>query len=219
MKNIILIAPPAAGKGTEAEILETEYSIPHIATGDLLRQEVKKGTKFADEISRTMSSGNFVSDEIILQLIKERINKQDCQNGYILDGFPRDLVQAQKYDKLLGKDHRDIGYVFVINMDKEIAKSRITGRRTCPKCGRVYNLNCKALTPKKNNICDNCSSQLLHREDDNAETYDKRYDSYIEKTAPLIDYYKNKNVVYYIDGNIDKDNTHSQIDNILKEND
>lgn len=217
MMNIILIAPPAAGKGTESKMLETDYSIPHISTGDLLRTAGSKNDKLGKEITKLIKNGAFVGDQIIIKLIEDRIANDDCKRGYILDGFPRDIAQAQEYDKILERQNKKISYVFVIDMDKEIAKSRILGRRICENCGKVYNINFKPLSPKVPGVCDDCKNKLIKREDDNAITYEKRYNSYLEKTAPLIDYYIKQGVLYHIDGNVDKDYTHSQIKNILRE--
>lgn len=213
--NIILLAPPAAGKGTEAQILTKEYSIPQISTGDLLRSATKKEDALSKEIKSIMEQGKLVSDEIIIELIKNRINEDGCKNGYILDGFPRTIKQAEKYDEMLAEIGNKIDYVFAIDIDKSIASSRITGRRTCPNCNRIYNVNSANLKPKNNNLCDDCNIELTHRKDDNAETYEKRYNAYLEETAPLINYYENKNILYHIDGNVNKDNTHKQIKEII----
>ena len=213
--NIILLAPPAAGKGTEAQILTQEYSIPQISTGDLLREASKNDDKLSNEIRNIMEQGKLVSDEIIIELIKNRINKEDCKNGYILDGFPRTINQAKKYDDMLNEIDNKIDYVFALDIDKDLAASRIVGRRTCPKCNRIYNINTESLKPKVDNLCDDCNVELTHRKDDNAETYEKRYNAYLEETAPLIEYYEKKNVLYHIDGNIDKNNTHKQIKEII----
>ena len=213
--NIILLAPPAAGKGTEAQILTKEYSIPQISTGDLLRSATKKEDALSKEIKLIMEQGKLVSDEIIIELIKNRINVDDCKNGYILDGFPRTIKQAEKYDEMLAEIGNKIDYVFAIDIDKSIASSRITGRRTCPNCNRIYNVNSDNLKPKNKNLCDDCNIELTHRKDDNAETYEKRYNAYLDETAPLIDYYEGKNILYHVDGNVDKDNTHRQIKEII----
>ena len=213
--NIILLASPAAGKGTEAQILTKEYSIPQISTGDLLRGATEKGDALSNEIKSIMEQGKLVSDEIIIELIKNRINEDDCKNGYILDGFPRTINQAEKYDEMLEEINNKIDYVFAIDIDKSIASSRITGRRTCPNCNRIYNINSDKLKPKCENLCDDCNIELKHRKDDNAETYEKRYNSYLEETAPLINYYEKKNILYHINGNVDMGNTHKQIKDII----
>ena len=217
MKSIILIAAPAAGKGTEAKILKEEYSIPHISTGDLLRETAKGTDEKSKMISDLISSGKFVSDEIVLDLLKDRITKSDCDNGYILDGFPRNVDQAKAYDKILKELNKDLGVVIVMDIDKEIAKSRVVGRYTCPKCGRIYNIN-NELKPKNGTICDDCNVELLHRSDDTEETYETRYNTYVEKTQPLIDYYNEKGVLYHVDAGITKEETHEQVKNILGEN-
>lgn len=213
--NIILLAPPAAGKGTEAQILTHEYSIPQISTGDLLREASNNNDELSMEIKNIMEQGKLVSDEIIIELIKKRINDEDCKNGYILDGFPRTINQALKYDEMLDEIDNKIDYVFALDIDKNLAASRISGRRTCPKCNRIYNINSDNLKPKVKNLCDDCNVELRHRKDDNAETYEKRYNAYLEETAPLIEYYEKKNILYHIDGNVDKNNTHNQIKEII----
>lgn len=213
--NIILLAPPAAGKGTEAQILTHEYSIPQISTGDLLREASNNNDELSMEIKNIMEQGKLVSDEIIIELIKKRINDEDCKNGYILDGFPRTINQALKYDEMLEEIDNKIDYVFALDIDKNLAASRISGRRTCPKCNRIYNINSDNLKPKVENLCDDCNVELRHRKDDNAETYEKRYNAYLEETAPLIEYYEKKNILYHIDGNVDKNNTHNQIKEII----
>lgn len=212
--KIILLAPPAAGKGTEAKKLQSDYSIPHISTGDLLRGAIAKKDSLSKEISDDISAGDFVRDEIVIKLIEKRIANDDCNNGYVLDGFPRNISQAQKYDEILDNNLDNL-YVFVIDMDKETAKSRIIGRRSCPKCGRVYNINFKPLAPLYDSLCDDCGVELIRRSDDNAETLEERYDLYLKQTAPLIEYYENKSIAYHIDGSVDSNYTHSQIKKIL----
>ena len=213
--NIILIAPPAAGKGTESEKLIKDYSLAHISTGDLLRAAINEKTPLANEINECIAKGELVSDEIILKLIESRILDDDCKNGYILDGFPRTINQAKKYDEMLEKNNLEAGYVFVIDIDKSLAKSRIVGRRSCPKCGRVYNVSFEDSMPKVENTCDDCNVELIKRKDDNEESFEKRYEVYLSETAPLIDYYEKKNILYHIDGNIDKEERHNMIKDIL----
>lgn len=212
--KIILLAPPAAGKGTEAKKLQSDYSIPHISTGDLLRGAIAKNDSLSKEISDDISAGDFVRDEIVIKLIEKRIANDDCNNGYVLDGFPRNISQAQKYNEILDNNLDNL-YVFVIDMDKETAKSRIIGRRSCPKCGRVYNINFEPLAPLHDNLCDDCGVELIRRSDDNAETLEERYNLYLKQTAPLIEYYENKSIAYHIDGSVDSNYTHRQIKKIL----
>lgn len=217
MKNIILIAAPAAGKGTEAVKLKEQFNIPHISTGDLLRKSVLKGDELGKKIDKLMENGKFVSDEIVLELLKNRIIQPDCKNGYILDGFPRNISQAKAYDKLLDELKKDIGLVIVLDIDKEIAKSRINGRYYCPNCEKVYNINNPDLKPINKELCDICNIKLERREDDNPKVYDERYNTYITQTKPLIDYYKVKGIVKHVNSAISIDETHNQVVKILGE--
>lgn len=195
MKNIIFLAPPAAGKGTLSEMLVEKYGYGHISTGDLLREEVKAGTELGKEAEGLMKEGKFVPDDLIIKLIANRITKPDCENGYILDGFPRTKVQAEKYDELLKELGKDLGVVIFIDIDKQMAIERACSRITCPKCGRIYNKYSIEMKPKQEGICDDCGVELTQRADDNEETFIKRFDEYMEKTMPLYDFYKNKGVL------------------------
>lgn len=219
MKSIILIAAPAAGKGTEAAMLKEEYNIPHISTGDLLRAAREDGSERAQIIAKHQDEGSFVPFNIVLELLKERIMKPDCDNGYILDGFPRDVQQADAYNQILNETGKDLGLVIVIDIDKHLAASRIAGRLSCPECKAVYNINSDSadLIPRVEGICNKCGANLVKRADDNEETYMERYNTYIEKTSPLIEYYEKFGVVRHVDGNHGKDATHEQIKKILGE--
>lgn len=216
MTSLILIAAPAAGKGTEADLLKKEYNLPHISTGDILREKAKENSQLGKEIAEKINNGIFVSDDLIIEILKERIQADDCTNGYILDGFPRDLVQAQAYDDMLLELNKDLGIVIVIDVDKSLAKARISGRRLCPNCGDIYNINNENAKPKEEGICDSCGSTLIQRADDTEEKYDERYQSYINKTAPLIDYYDKKGNLYHVDGSNGKEKTHQQIKEIIE---
>lgn len=217
MKSIILIAPPAGGKGTQSNMLKEEYNLPHISTGDLLRGASKDDSDISKEINKIMQEGRLVPDHIVMTLLKARIEKDDCNNGYILDGFPRTVEQAIAYENILKELGKEDGYVILLDTNKEDAKARIANRVSCPKCGRVYNNIIEDLKPQVINQCDDCNSALVHREDDNAETYEKRYNEYLEKTQPLIDFYKEKNLLYEVDNNVDVDYTFSQIKKIIGE--
>lgn len=217
MKNIILIAAPAAGKGTEAAKLKEEYNIPHISTGDILREKSKENSEIGRDINNKINNGIFVSDELILELLKERIQCDDCKNGYILDGFPRNVAQAKSYQMMLEQLNKEIGIVVVIDIDKNIAASRISGRLSCPNCKEVYNTSSEEMKPKINGICDKCGKELIKREDDNEQTYLSRYNTYIEKTSPLISFYENQGVLYHVDGNKGALDTHKQVKEILGE--
>ena len=217
MKNVILIAAPAAGKGTEAARLKEQFHMPHISTGDLLRNVRNTDSKFAKVIADYQDRGELVPFEIVLDLLKERILQPDCENGYILDGFPRDLKQAQAYDDILAEIGKDLGYVIVLDVDKEIAKARICGRYSCPECGKIYNINNSEMKPKKEGLCDICDVELTHRSDDDPEVYEQRYQSYLDNTAPIIDYYSAKGAVYHVNAGISSEETHKQVVKILGE--
>lgn len=211
--NIILIAPPAGGKGTQSELLCSKYNIAHISTGDLLRAEVENGNT---ELKKIMDAGMLVSDEIIFDLIKKRISSNDTINGYLLDGFPRNIEQAKTYDKILNELNKDIGYVIELDIDPELASKRISGRRSCPKCGATYNIYFDGMKPSVENVCDKCGSSLTKRDDDNEETYKTRYNTYLEKTKPLIDYYKKSGVLYVVDANGTPEETFKNIEDIVR---
>ncbi len=215
MKNIIFIAPPAAGKGTQSKLLNEKYNIPHISTGDLLREEISKGTDLGNKIAETMNTGSLISDDIVLGLLEKRLKDDDTNKGFILDGFPRNTNQAIILDELLEKLNKKIDYVIVLDLDREIAKKRIIGRLSCPKCGAIYNELFEELKPLNEGICNIDETQLIKRADDNETTFDKRYDTYIEQTSPLIDYYSNKGLIYNIDSSISKEYTFKQIEDIL----
>lgn len=216
MKNIILIAAPVAGKGTEAKKLKEEYNMAHISTGDLLREARNDGSERAKIIADCQDNGGLVPFEIVLELLKERIMKPDCANGYILDGFPRTVEQAEAYDKILKELNRDLGFVIVLDIDKEVGEKRVVGRYTCPSCGRIYNIF-NELKPKNGTICDDCNVELSHRSDDSAETYEARYNSYITSTEPLIKYYEKYGNVYHVDSSKNPEYTHEQVKKILGE--
>lgn len=201
MKNIIFIAPPAAGKGTISSMICSKYNIPHISTGDLLRDEIARSTKIGCEIKSGMAKGEFVSDELITKLLKKRITNKDCHKGFILDGYPRNLEQAKVYDNLLQELSYDEGKVIFLDIDKEVALSRIKSRMVCPKCGMSYNLSSEDLSPVREGLCDNCSTVLTIRTDDTEETFISRFDTYMKETYPLIKYYEDRNNLVRIDVN------------------
>ena len=216
MKNIIFLAPPAAGKGTLSEMLVNKYGYGHISTGDLLREEIKNQTEIGKQAEYLIKQGKFVSDDVIIELISNRITKPDCENGYILDGFPRTLVQAEKYDELLKELGKDLGVVIYINIDKEMAMKRACSRITCPKCGKIYNKYSNEMKPKVEGICDDCGVELTQRSDDSEETFIKRFDEYVNKTMPLFDYYKNKGVLKTIEAHESKYDTFNDAVEILE---
>ena len=217
MKNIMFIAPPAAGKGTQAELVVQKYKIPHISTGDILRDISKADSEIGHYVFETLSSGRLVKDEITYQLIEERLKKDDCKNGFIIDGFPRTVAQAIEYDKILSNLGYEIGNVIYINMNEKTLEKRITGRRICEDCKMIYNINEPSSAPQVESICDNCGGKLYQRNDDNLTSFQTRYKMYLEKTEPILDHYKNKNVLYEINGEDTVENVFKEIDKIISE--
>ena len=199
MKNIIFIAPPAAGKGTQSKLVSEEYNIPHISTGDLLREEATKPTKLGRQIKEDMEKGALVSDDVITALLKKRITASDCKNGYILDGYPRTLTQAEIYNDLLEELNYDKGVVIFFDIDKERALKRTLSRIVCSSCGSSYNLLIEDLKPKKENICDRCGHELNIRADDTEEVFVNRFDTYIKSTKDLIKYYEKAGLLHRIE--------------------
>ena len=217
IKNVIFIAPPAAGKGTIAKKLSDKYNMPHISTGDLLRDALDDSERGL-LIKETMNNGGIVSLDIVLELLKMRIQREDCNNGYILDGFPRNVTQAVMYDKILNELNRDLGCVIYFDVEYDTLVKRIIGRASCTSCGSIYNELIEEKKPKTVGICDICGNALVKREDDNAFTFRSRYNTYLSETYPLVDYYKKKNVLYTIDTSIGEENTFKEIENIIRGN-
>ena len=215
MKNIMFIAPPAAGKGTQAELVEAKYHIPHISTGDILREIAKEDSEVGNYVAETLASGRLVKDEITYQLIEQRLNKKDCKNGFIIDGFPRNLNQAVEYDKILEKLGYEVGNVISIVIDEKTLEKRITGRRVCEDCHAVYNINEESSAPMQESVCDNCGGKLYQRNDDNLEAFQTRYQMYQEKTEPIIEHYREKGVLKEVNGDDTIDNVFREIDKII----
>ena len=215
MKSIIFIAPPAAGKGTQSKLLCETYNFNHISTGDLLRDEINGSSEIGQTIKKIIEDGKLVEDSIILELLTNKLNSMDCTNGYILDGFPRNTKQAIAYDEILENINQKIDNVFYLDLPKEIAKERIVGRLSCPNCGNIYNEFIAENKPKNDGVCDNCQSSLVKRKDDNEETFNKRFETYMEETKPLIEYYEQKGILYAIDSSLDKMEIFNQITKII----
>ena len=215
MKNIMFIAPPAAGKGTQAELVVEKYHIPHISTGDILREIAKEDSEIGNYVKETMASGGLVKDDITYQLIEDRLNKDDCKKGFIIDGFPRNIDQAYQYDKILDKLGYEVGNVILINIDRKTLEKRITGRRLCEKCNAIYNINDENSSPKQESICDECGGKLYQRSDDNLEAFETRYETYLSKTEPIIKHYKDMGVLKEVDGNDTIENIFKSIDKII----
>ncbi len=219
MKNIIFIAPPSAGKGTYASYLSKKYGIPHISIGQALREVAKRQDELGRYVLEAMSHAELIRDDLVYQVLEERLSQKDCKQGYILDGFPRTIEQAVAYGRLLKKLKRDLGKVIVIDVDEEVLAKRVTGRRTCEKCGAIYNLNLEESMPKDSSTCDECGGKLLQRPDDNLETFEARYHDYLEKEKALIDYYEQKGVLYHLDGNQEKETCLKELERILADKD
>lgn len=209
MKNIILVAPPAAGKGTLAKKLE-ELGYISLSTGDMLREKSKKDEVLSD----MMKKGTLISDDIVFKILEENLISLGDKN-YILDGFPRTVNQAIMYDNLLEKLDKDIGVVIYLDVDKDILLKRTITRRICPNCKRSYSTITENLKPKKENICDVCKSPLIQRADDTEDIFEVRYDEYMNKTYPLINYYEEKNILHHIN-TTDSDETYKRVLKLIK---
>ena len=218
MKNIMFIAPPAAGKGTQAEWITEKYNIPHISTGDILRDIAKEDSEIGNYVAETMASGKLVKDEITYQLIEDRLAKEDCKNGFIIDGFPRNLDQAVEYDKILAKLGYEVGNVILLNINEKTLEKRITGRRVCEDCRTIFNINDPAKAPQTDSVCDKCGGKLYQRQDDNLDAFQTRYTMYQEKTEPIIEHYRKQNVLHEIDANNTFDIVSKQVDEIISKN-
>jgi adenylate kinase len=197
--NIILLGPPGAGKGTQADLMQSSLQVPKLSTGDMLRAAVKAGSETGKKADAVMKSGALVSDDIIIALIKDRIALDDCKNGFILDGFPRTLVQAEELDKLLTTQNKKIDFVIEITVNDELLVERIAGRFSCANCGAGYHDKFKQL--QKDGVCDNCgSTEFIRRKDDQAETVKSRLQVYHSQTAPLLPYYQKMGNLKTVDG-------------------
>ena len=196
--NLVLLGPPGAGKGTQAKMMIDRYRIPQISTGDILRAALKERTPLGLKAKEYMDKGLLVPDEVVIDIIKDRLKEADCRNGYILDGFPRTVAQAQALDKVLAAMNSGIDHVISIEVDKGELIKRLTGRRTCRQCGRGYHAIFDP--PLNKDICDKCQGELYQRDDDNEDTVRNRLEVYDSQTFPLIQFYKEKELVRSIDG-------------------
>ncbi|MDD6480487.1 MAG: adenylate kinase [Clostridium sp.] len=217
MKNLVLIAAPGAGKGTLSKDLLEKYNYVHISTGDLLREQVAKGDELGKKINEMQTAGKLVTPEIVYSVLENKLNDPACDNGYILDGFPRNLEQAKEYDKILEKSGRDLGMVILIDIPKEMLVKRITGRYMCKDCGAIYNIYSEEMAPKKPGICNKCNGELYQRKDDNIESLEVRYQTYLDSTTPLIEFYKNRGVLQVVDGSKGREYTLEQVEKLIKD--
>lgn len=197
--QVIFLGAPGSGKGTQADILSEKLGLPHVDTGSMLRAAVAEGTEMGKTAKGFMDMGQLVPPEIVIGIIKDRLQKPDCNNGFILDGFPRSTLQAEGLDKILVEIKKEITAVLNIEVDEGLLTDRLIYRRTCTKCSAKYNL--KFSPPKNENVCDACGGELMQRDDDNLENTQRRFKTYREETEPLIKYYSDKHVLKNINGN------------------
>ena len=211
---IILLGPPGAGKGTQAQRIETTQGLVQLSTGDMLRAAVAAGTDVGKKAKAFMDAGKLVTDEIVIGIIADRIDEDDCRNGFLLDGFPRTVAQAEALDNMLARKHLKLDVVIEMKVDDAALVDRITGRYTCANCNQGYHeVNLK---PKVDGVCDNCgSTNFKRRADDNRETVSSRLEAYHAQTAPLLPYYKAKGILKVVDGMADIDDVTAQINEVL----
>ncbi|MCD6255103.1 MAG: adenylate kinase [Deltaproteobacteria bacterium] len=212
--DLIFLGPPGAGKGTQAKMLVERYGIPQVSTGDILRAAVAEGTDLGKKAKEYMEAGKLVPDEVVIGIIEERLKQSDCEKGFILDGFPRTVPQAEALDKVLEKMGRKIDHVLTLDVPEEELIRRLTGRRTCKKCGAMYHIIFNP--PKAEGVCDKCGGELYQRPDDNEETVRSRLSVYEQQTSPLIDFYEKKGLVRKIDGRGEIKEIFDQIVKILE---
>ena len=211
--NIVLLGAPGAGKGTQAKLIIEKYHIPHISTGDMFRDAIKNQTELGVLASKYISKGDLVPDEVTIGLVKERLSQPDCANGYLLDGFPRTLTQAEALKELSHEIKRDLNLVINIVVDEGILVERIAGRRVCKKCGSSYHVI--SMKPKVDGICDRCGNELVQRPDDNEEALKVRLHHYHEDTQPLINYYEKEGLLRSTRGDLGLENNFKAICSII----
>ena len=211
--KIIMLGAPGAGNGTQAKKIAEKYQIPHISTGDIFRANIKNGTELGKKAKTYMDQGLLVPDELVCDLVVDRVQQDDCKKGYILDGFPRTIPQAESLDAALSRLGEAVDYAINIEVPDENIVKRMGGRRACVGCGATYHLVYAA--PKKEGICDNCGAELILRDDDKPETVQKRLGVYHEQTQPLIDYYTKKGILKEVDGTMDMGDVFKAIVEIL----
>ena len=213
--KIIMLGAPGAGKGTQAKMIADKYTIPHISTGDIFRANIKNGTELGQKAKTYMDQGLLVPDELVVDLVVDRVQQDDCANGYVLDGFPRTIPQAESLDAALAKLGDKIDYAINVEVPDENIINRMSGRRACVACGATYHI--VHIPTKVEGICDRCGAELILRDDDKPETVKKRLDVYHDQTQPLIDYYTKANVLVEVDGTKDMNDVFAAIVDILGE--
>lgn len=212
--RLVFLGAPGSGKGTQAKMLMKKHQVPQISTGDLLRAAVKEGTQLGIQAKATMEAGQLVADEIVIRMISERLHEEDAQKGFILDGFPRSIPQAEALDKMLEAEHHPLGMAVLLDVPMDALFKRLTGRRSCSHCGALYNVY--YTPPQKEGHCDKDGAELLHRADDNETTITNRLDVYQKQTAPLVDFYKAQGKFAAVDGERGMDEVFAQIEAAVK---
>ncbi len=213
--KIIMLGAPGAGKGTQAKKIADRYGIPHISTGDIFRANIKEGTELGRKAKSYMDAGNLVPDSLTLELVMDRIHQPDCENGYVFDGFPRTIPQAEALEKALKEDGQSIDFAIDIEVPDEHIVTRMGGRRACTGCGATYHT--VFAPPKTEGVCDRCGGELTIRDDDKPETVQKRLGVYHQQTQPLIDFYQDKGCLVQVDGTKDVEEVFQNIRAILGE--
>ena len=196
--RVIFLGPPGVGKGTQADFIAQKYEISKLSTGDLLRESVAKGTALGQEAKGFMTRGELVPDAVVIGLVEQKLSSKECENGFLLDGFPRTVAQADQLSSFLSSSGKDLDRVVYFSLSQDEIVRRISGRRSCPECKAVYHL--ESVPPKQDGVCDVCGTSLVQRNDDKPETIESRLAVYQEQTAPLIEYYKKQHVLSELDG-------------------
>ncbi len=211
--NLVLLGPPGAGKGTQAEILRERLGLEHLSTGDILRAEMKAGTELGKKAKEYVEKGELVPDEVIIGMIREKLLALPKEKGFLLDGFPRTVAQAEALDELLKEIGRELTAVIYLKVSWEVVKMRLTGRLICRNCGAIYH---KINKPPKNDMrCDICGGELYQREDDKEEVIKQRFEVYNQQTAPLVDFYREKGILFEVNSEVSAEETFKQIEKIL----
>jgi len=212
--NILFMGPPGAGKGTQAERVVNEFGVPHISTGDAFRLAMKQGTPIGIKAKEYIDQGLLVPDDVTIGIVRERLAQTDCEKGFLLDGFPRTLSQAEALDDILTSMSRKLDHVIDLKVDRDLLLARLTGRRICKSCGATYHVIFNP--PQQSGVCDKCSGELYQRSDDSEEKVGTRLDEYINKTAPLLAYYDAKGLLRQVDGEKEIDTVTSEIVSLLR---
>jgi len=212
--NVLFMGPPGAGKGTQAEVIVNEFGIPHISTGDAFRLAMKQGTPVGMKAKEYIDKGLLVPDDVTVGIVRERLQQSDCEKGFLLDGFPRTLSQAEALEDLLSELGRKLEHVINLKVDRDKLMARLTGRRICKSCGSTYHVIFNP--PAQEGVCDKCGGELYQRSDDNEESVGTRLDEYINKTAPLLKFYEDKGLLRQVDGEQEIDSVSNEIVSILR---